>query len=1465
MTLRAVLDWQNEDSTADLNSRFQALFTKGVITGGILTPIVGHLQVSLLPFTAMSYDGMLVTSDTSLILNIPLDQTNVIAIHAEHFVGDPATLEIVVMEISAFNNLVDVEYYVTIGTVTTHSPATQVAQTDISYSLRDMQDQRTRDKIRGQVNSIAELPADPNFNFYGDMYVVYSGIGYPPNIYAWDGINWDNLTGANAVATALGLHQGNYDTAIATGEDVYTIGRVHLSNYQKLAALGSYGYPGATNRYMTQLDPRIPTTDQSNALAGSDGSPSATNLYITQQYAVAAPTILTNASPVYSNIHLTLAPNGPVYVGKGPINSANNYFAVLDYTENRGYLNLGGLPVKVNAIYTSTSPNIILDTSSNPLIDSFGFYNGPNLYIEFDNSVDTPSRLVYGKKQYLGNIEHGFPILPTPNYEIISGTLLSTIANIKGRLFDETVPTNEQNINLRTDLDSISSYIGSVLETNVVASNADFIRLAPPAFNGLFNKNVGVNYTYSFKNSIQSQFLYDNTTGTVTYYNVAVNLGSVSVGDYFVDAAGNNFLVTATGVDIHSRPTVNIRDLTDINFPTFVSGATPESINTLPYACVDGSIIKIAPGVITFSNTSLATLAYNYTNGAVVYSGTYNLNSVQIGNLFRDGNGVFYSITGILLPNTLYITSIQTGVIPLTINTSVGSYLDGSTWVNSNPRNLLLSEMKLSFGNEFIPVKNLVRITDEFSQPDGQVAFGIVRSDNNFDPRIVFYGSWENYSNNIGETYVRNEDGFGRFLVTGYFNHVFLVMRRRAYTGTIQVYINGVADSLIDPSAASYVSDAVANLAGPKYQLVKLNSATMSDTLPSTLTGNLNIGSETFDVYGFVFVRTDLTALLESGRAFESAEIVRRGMVDNTVVIDSTPSQGRGGRLVYAVLDNAWERVINTLNDLDAVNPQGTWTGTTITITISGGKLALYNVNDAILVYSALQSKYCRITSIGTNTIGTDVSSFSAGVNVQLLHICSVGSPTPLPTQEQQIKRYILPNDFINHTPTDMELILQSNRFVVAPDGLTILSGQSILVTNTNVIGTKNAIQIQQASAGIICLNVLATRLDLLVVNNAVATIQIQVDGCPYSSTPYSVAANAHLMTVFSNARYQSHQVIITIVTGNFSIAEMMLFGPSMSEFTDFPNTVADLSQIARYQSSYGLKALAFTTPITYPYPVGTVFREASSNISYINPSSGSGSNWSVTTDYTKSLYGPYISSDRAGAYIEFYIFNTAFELQYITGPDHGYFNVFVDGVDLASQGTPINYTPSGYVDGYSATYPQNTTTGIIGGTVGAYGLTAGLHKITAQIATTRAKNPSSSGYNMAFVGFYEGNDNGLMTYGINTYGVYSSIVDLRKFNALDMTPLQTGVQVTELLSRAAKVNLNIGTTSIIVNLAQPYVDTDYTVAPCMINIVDNSPLYQPFLLTAQTSSSFTISWNVPIPNGNYGLHYYTRSYDLIT
>lgn len=1338
MAITAVLKYRNADSTQDLNSRFQALHQRGVLSGGTISPVSGSLEVDVVPFTAMSDDGMLVTSDDSERVTITLDQTNIISLFAQYdSAGDP-TLEVRVTEASAFNALIDRDFHVVFGAVTTASPATEVITTDISYALRERQDRRGDLIIRGVLESTASLPADPNFNFPGDSYVVAPGGAVTPEIHSWDGVAWINITATAAIASDLALHRANFFP-----------NEIHLTNDQADAATGSFGTPAAGNRYVTETDPRLPTQDENDALVGSDTTaPSAANPYIVSSEPATEPSVIPFAAPPGAFAQITVA-NGPTFVGNGAIGSANVYVSFLDFTLQRGYINSSGIAPNVTGIFK----DIFLTTPLDPSVDADadGYYAG-DLFISVDNVIDTSVRLLYGKKSTIGTVNKGYPIISTPGDETISSDVVQLLANIKGRDFDDTVPTAEQNINLRSDLDGLSAYVGSVLETNVVAANEDFIRLEnDPVLGTFFTRNIGIDDIFTFENTGLVTFSYAPATGLVQYGS-PVNLSGVRVGDFFTDGAGLTFEVSA------------------------------------------------------------------------VNDGGDNLN----------------------------IVSRETSEIPLSITTSVGTSLDGSTKVNFNPRDVLLSEMKLSNGVETLRVNEITRIPEEFSQPEGQVAYGVLKEkDNRFEPRVVFYGGWENFTNSTQETYVRNNTGTGSFVVTGFFTDVSIIMRRRDASPALDVQTDNVSPATtVSTSGLGTINSAVEADPGAKLHRVALATG-LPSTRPSTIKASITAATlDPLEIYGFEFVRSDseTLALLESGRAFDQATIIQRDTIDPAVPVTQLGAGSRGGRLVYSVADASFSTAIFAMQDLDeGGTPNGTVNATTSEITITAGvaKLNLYRLGDVVEISDGgTLREIRRITSIASPVVFLNAATgFAPTTAVTIKHICSTDSTISLDTEEDFFARYVLLEEFIDNTPRDFTSVDLKDRFVLHKDGQTILAAENVIVTSTDVSGAPRAIQASVANSSVIRIRVTGTRLDLLTVNGTAGTATVVIDGSP--GITYTWTTGARRRTIFFNSRYQTHEVVITPATGNLSISEMFIFGPFKPSISGFPNEVGDLIRPARFESSQ-------STFISAPnvYPTGAVFFEQT-YISYLN-GTGVGTDWVVADDFTKSAYGRYIASDREASYIEFYFLGTCFELQYLTGPDHGTFKVQVDGTQLElTGGTIIGDYTGNEVDAYTAAYGRRN--------IGASGLAYGYHRVTANVKATRTKNASSTGFLIAFAGYYVGNENGYMGFGLNEAGNYTDLVDTRNFIPLEITG-EESVTIDN-ASRAAKVSLGLGLTSISVVFSSPYVDSNYVINTTMLNTVDALPSYQPLVVTAQSSTGFTLSWNNPLPTANYTLMYSSQSF----
>lgn len=1341
MSITAVLKYRNADSTQDMNSRILALFQRGVLTGGTIVPVSGSLEVDVQPFTAQSDDGMLITSDNAERVTIPLDQTNVISIFAQYLTtGDP-TLEVRVTEATTFSGLIDRDFHVVIGAVTTVSPATEVITTDISYALRERQDRRGNLILRGVLETIASLPVDPNFNFPGDSYMVSPGGAVIPAIHSWDGVAWIDITATAAISSDLAQHRANLFPD-----------EIHLTDDQADAVTGTSGAPSAINRFVTEVDTRLPTQDENDALVGSDTTPpSSVNKFIVESEPITASTIIPFVLPPGGFVQIPAA-SGPTFVGNGVVLSANKYVSFLDFTLQRGYVNSSGVAVNIAGLFKDIF--LVMPLVPSVDADADGYYTG-DVYISLDNVIDTSVRVVYGKKVGVGTAPKDYTITATPGDETIPSDVVELLSNIKGRPFDDSVPTAEQNINLKLALDGLSAYVGSILETNVVAADEDFVRMGDdPILGNFFTRNIGIDV------------------------------------------------------------------------------------------------------ILTFENTGLVGYTYNGTTGDVAFIAPVNLLGVRIGDVFRDGLGVEYEIT-VVYPSGFRIVSLETGLIPSSISFSVGNSLAGSARVNFNPRDILLSEMKLSNGVEILRVNEITRKTDEFSIPEGQIAYGVLTKENRFDPRIVLYGGWENFRKISGETLVRNSSGKGSIMLTGFFTDVSLIMLRRNFSPALNIQIDNVSPAtLISTSALGTINTNVEADAGAKYHRVALATGLPSGR-PNTVEASINnLTIDPLDIFGIEIIRSDseTVAFLESGRAFDQARIVSRDTLDPAVPVIQLGALQRGGRLVYSLAEGSFTTAIFTMQNLDeGGSPSGTIgygingfsTSTEVTITSGSGQVAHYRLNDIIRITDGATIETRRVTARTGNTVlfFDAAVSFPPTTPVTIRHVCGMDS-TVSTGEEEFITRYIILDEFIDNTPRDFASPDVRDRFVLHPDGQTIIACENTIVTSDDITGVDKAIQGSLANSSVIRFRVTATRLDLLVVNFTPGTANVVVDGS--TATPFAFGTGAQRRTIFFDARYETHEVTITPTVGKISISEIMLFGPFKPTTAGFPNEVADLSRLARYEASQST-----LTSNPNVFPTGAVFYEQT-YLSYVN-GTGIGTDWVVSDDFTKSSYGRYIASDRESSFSEFYFLGTCFELQFLTGPDHGTFKVQVDGTQLESTGgTIVGDYAGNEVDAYTGAYGRRN--------IGVSGLAYGYHRVTANVKAARTQNGSSSGFLIAFAGYYVGNENGYMSFGLNREGVYTDTVDTRSFIPLEIDTESVTVTVSD-AARADKVTLTVSTTSVAVVFANSYVDSNFVITATLLNTTDALPTFQPLVVTAQSGSGFSLSWNAPLATGNYVLMYQTSSF----
>ena len=535
MAIRKLLQFRNLDLTKDLNDRYTGLFVPGVFDGGSVIPVVGELQISIIPpWKLINADGMVVeeTSDTYY-LSTPAGQITVITCKAIYYENNVPDIEILAIEKSAYDLLPDQSPYVVFAYVDVPIGATIVLSRYIQYSYRNTIDKIGRNTLRGVLSNASLLPLAKD-SLAGDVYMVADGIGGTPQMYGWDGFEWIILTDAAIVEAELAAHRANE-----------YINEKHATDNQKNALVGTSGTaPSASNPYVDNADTRIPTQNENDALQGSDGTPSGTNRYITEQYPLAIPEEKAiSTAPISGYIEL-LSTDGPVYVGRGGAGSCGVYFRFYDLTLDREYTTSTGTIVNVAGVYVDSGLTTVLDPSIYPNVDANGFFNNASLYIKYDVAPDTGLKLLYGQLEFMGVWPINALMERNINSAQTSADAITTVEGIKGRLWDDPVPSNQTNVALRQNIVDLQEYVSSVFLADHVVG--DFTNVeGVPDFEIDFVPNVGIPENYTYENTGLVGFSYTATTAMVTYISAVTLVGVVVVGNVFIDGSGNEFEITS--------------------------------------------------------------------------------------------------------------------------------------------------------------------------------------------------------------------------------------------------------------------------------------------------------------------------------------------------------------------------------------------------------------------------------------------------------------------------------------------------------------------------------------------------------------------------------------------------------------------------------------------------------------------------------------------------------------------------------------------------------------------------------------------------------------------------------------------------------------------------------------------------------------------------------------------------------
>lgn len=420
MSLRPLLQFQNPDSTRDINDT-NLVFNKGVFSGGqvLAGTIADGLAVSLEAFAAVGADGMFVQETDVTTLSVTDGVRNFIILRSIYKDNEEPVVQVESLDEAAYLGDPEIEFLVVFAVVDVPLNDTFVTQSMIAYQESDLVDTLGRLSLRGTLTNAGSLPDGAlNFNRPGDFYTITSGEGDVPEMYVWSGTDWQNITQAQVLSTLLQEHIDNLSNNAK-----------HLTNTQFEAVLGTTGTPNSSNRFVTELDARLPAQNENDGMTGDptilSGSssldqgtgyhgsePGPNNQFTLNSKIFAIPAEKSFAGGAVIEL---LESDGPIYVGKGAVGTAQQWFNIYkdDTTgadRDKELINSQGRPVRVTGVFTEAS----LTNELNPLdpqVDDLGFWRdlsvhgspGGPLYLEVsdkdvDGQANVDFRVGYGKR-----------------------------------------------------------------------------------------------------------------------------------------------------------------------------------------------------------------------------------------------------------------------------------------------------------------------------------------------------------------------------------------------------------------------------------------------------------------------------------------------------------------------------------------------------------------------------------------------------------------------------------------------------------------------------------------------------------------------------------------------------------------------------------------------------------------------------------------------------------------------------------------------------------------------------------------------------------------------------------------------------------------------------------------------------------------------------------------------------------
>lgn len=403
MSLRAVFSYQNLDSTADLNLRFEKLVSKGVFYGGSIAANGTTNTVTVNPFRAATFDGMVVLDTASTSITVTGNQKSYICLLAMYNTSSNPTMNWVVHTQATYNADPNRDYLICFGTVDLSGSAGPVFSNLVSYQERNIVSLIGRDGFLGTYSTPVALQSDypstaPVLQHDNDVALVAQGVSGLPTWY-----RWDNTSGAFVAF-------GTYADDIASFTEHINEGNIHVSVNQKAALAGTSGDPSSGNKFVTESDTdRTLATAERAALSNAVGAGSgisASNPIVADGLAVVSQVLIQKIADGSNVVALTAASFGDIgavlYVGRQGVDgtgksSASQYFSLEDLFGDGLSPIVGGVesPVTITNIGWNAPTGSVLNPASNAQVDSQGFLTiqaGQTLYININVNLPTSTQ-----------------------------------------------------------------------------------------------------------------------------------------------------------------------------------------------------------------------------------------------------------------------------------------------------------------------------------------------------------------------------------------------------------------------------------------------------------------------------------------------------------------------------------------------------------------------------------------------------------------------------------------------------------------------------------------------------------------------------------------------------------------------------------------------------------------------------------------------------------------------------------------------------------------------------------------------------------------------------------------------------------------------------------------------------------------------------------------------------------------